>query len=287
MPSATNSPDYYSKYQRKSMLMKSHNDAIILRELPEQNQLSDRFSINDSYSSRFTQESPRERFQRCTPAPTSMSYLPSQERMTSHSNKIRTKVVGFDATLFDESEPPPSTIDTDELSRYPNAFSPMRSPRGIHSNVIKELKPPEVLHGHTIPTTPWLLRRGESKEYGVRRQISADNKLQLSPDIHPREKSTMHFNTPAQGLTRSSTLPSTGGEDFSEVFTPDVENLNLTPHYHQLQPMAITNRLKNRSKKNATWVDCYKIKRDRNKLNNLLTTKGAIDPQVEKMLPAF
>lgn len=51
---------------------------------------------------------------------------------------------------------------------------------------------------------------------------------------------------------------------------------------------ALTNSLVLRDRnKDVPWVYCFKVKRDRLKLSELLTSKSATDPAIDKLLPAF
>ena len=51
---------------------------------------------------------------------------------------------------------------------------------------------------------------------------------------------------------------------------------------------ALTNSLVLRDRnKDPPWVYCFKVKRDRLKLNQLLTSKSTCDVNVERLLPAL
>lgn len=116
------------------------------------------------------------------------------------------------------------------------------------------------------------------------------NELELSPDAQVSvdvARSSMHFNTPAEVPIRSEEPIKTPAEDhvtrgsFSHVLSFGADN-------GESESGILTNRLVSRDRqRDAPWVYCYKVKRDRLKLSNLLTCKSATDPTVDQLLPAF
>ena len=127
--------------------------------------------------------------------------------------------------------------------------------------------------------------------------------MELSPDFGPESaarKSALHFNTPAG---EQSTLPTPAADEEapnSPVKNETEFNQSRQSQYHsnQVSPFgreafdgsktALTNSLVARDRsRDVPWVYCYKVKKDRLKLSQLLTTKYPTDPAVDELLPAF
>ena len=134
-------------------------------------------------------------------------------------------------------------------------------------------------------------------------QISADNQLELSPDFNGEtaaRKSAIHFNTPAGDLSNLQTPadeenPASPAkqEDKSPTLSRESQQASqlVTPfgdEAFEVTKTALTNSLAVRERnRDAPWVYCYKVKRDRLKLSQLLTSKSPTDPAVDELLPAF
>ena len=134
-------------------------------------------------------------------------------------------------------------------------------------------------------------------------QISANNQLELSPDFGPdsaARKSALHFNTPAgdqsnlQTPADEETLHSPTKSNEKEAFQSresQYASQLVSPfgnEGYEVTKTALSNSLTLRDRnRDVPWVYCYKVKRDRMKLSQLLTSKSPTDPAVDELLPAF
>lgn len=180
---------------------------------------------------------------RTTPAPTPMTRLPDKKE----HRKLLAKVVGFDATLFEPLK---------------MQHGGTQSPR--HGRSLRESTPrlPDTeveVRGQAFSAAPRLMKGGNSRTYGVRRQISPENQLELSPETAPPTTAESCHVTADFVLTSSPLVAS-----------------------HRC---AVTNKLLERERRrDATWVYCYKIKRDRLRMSNLIVTSTS---PVDNLLPAL
>nr|XP_002121732.3 uncharacterized protein LOC100175870 [Ciona intestinalis] len=247
---------------------------------------------------------------RSAPAPTNMTFLPSAQEKLKSNRKLLAKVVGFDASVFQAQAQyqgvmsNPVAADhaaSDEdlkisSARFNNAFSSRRSPRRLSSDNGPEMSRLEILRGQGLPATPRLLRGGNSKKYGVRREISSENQLELSPDVvhaGPDTKSRTRISSSGSGAPlhpmKLESLDKTVDETGSSIgSTPRPSIYHVTPLGDELTEIAVTNGLICRDRdRDVPWVYCYKVKRDRLKLSKLLSSKSVMDPAVDELLPAF
>ncbi|XP_039268163.2 uncharacterized protein LOC120343117 [Styela clava] len=182
---------------------------------------------------------------RTAPAPTPMTKLPQKEE----HKKLLAKVVGFDAGAL---------LETSKHHHHAG----IQSPR--HGRSMRELTPKpdntEVeVRGQAFSGTPRLLRGGNSKSYGVRRQISPDNQLELSPDNTAPPATADSWQVTADFVLTSEPLRSS-------------------------RRVAVTNKLLEKERRrDAPWVYCFKIKRDRLRMSNLIVTSTS---PVDNLYPA-
>ncbi|XP_076808984.1 uncharacterized protein LOC143452048 [Clavelina lepadiformis] len=257
-----------------------------------------------TYSIKYKPESAYTRFQRSSPHILPISQN-AQERVLKN-RKLLAKVVGIDATVFEQHSkqhavysyhsgfPVKTDVGEDYITRYNNSFSSNRSPRGLRSQKKDlELARSEMLIGQGLPATPRLLRGGNSKNYGIRRQISVNNQLELSPDFSSEQRAVSalkHYDMST--ITDNTDKRQTEKLAEESQFDDEPNNHNSgqpsSHDIHETSSSALTNRLTVRDRpRDAPWVYCYKIKRDRLKLSQILLSKSITTSNVENLLPAF